>query len=76
MTQRFVDLPGLYPSKVDANIVSCARVEQSEHGAYVVVHTSQGFAFAVNPTNDQSVNDVYKEVLAVLWPEKTRRTTK
>jgi hypothetical protein len=68
--RRIVEIGGGAPAKVDADTVVCVRIENTEHSSFVVVHTDQGFAFSVYPTDDQSVNDFYKEVHATVWPNK------
>lgn len=75
-TQRLVDLPGPSPIRIDANIVVCLRVEMTEHGSFIVIHTNEGFSFAASPLPDQSTNDFYEEVHKTIWPPKTSRTTK
>jgi len=70
---RLVDLPGIHPARVDANIVSCVRLETGEQGSFLVVHTNQGFAFTLVDSS-QSANDFYHKVLGLIWPEK--KTTK
>lgn len=68
--KQFVDLPGKVQARVDANSVVCARVEVSDSGSYVVIHTNEGFAFGAFPPEDLSLNDFYKEVLSTIWPGK------
>jgi hypothetical protein len=73
---KFVDIPGPYPVRIDANSVVCLRVEVGEHGHFLVIHTDKGFAVAVLPPTNTSIEEYYTEVLAALWPPKTSRATK
>lgn len=77
---RMVDLPGLLPARIDANICVCARKQDSEHGPGMIIHTSQGFAFPLLPEKEQVFEIFYEDVLSIIWPpkpprEKKRRST-
>lgn len=73
--QRMVDLDGLTPCRINANIVECLRIEQGEGVNYIALHTNQGFAVGIQPPTNKTVNDFYLECMNLLWPPEVTTTT-
>lgn len=63
---KLTKLPGAGTVHLDMSTVVCVRTETGDHGASVVVHTDQGFAVAVPPTEDQTVSQLADEILRLV----------
>lgn len=66
---RIVDLPGQNPARLDANMIACARMQSLPQEELVIVHTYEGFAFALVPEENQGLRDLYNETLSTIWPD-------
>lgn len=66
MGKKLAQLPGAQTIWIDLDTIVCVRTEASEHGALVVVHTTEGFAVAQTPREDQSAGQLATDILALL----------